>query len=286
MSVLWFKLAAVGTLFLGSALLAGASFVAAGSVIQIYWLRYTMYLDGLLRHLPTRVTGGRLAALQLAGVFIGSLISVFLSPSPWLIAALLALPVLLPLLAIQRMNRERSHAIDLAMPDFMLALANALRVTPSIGRALQQTSEVQTGPIGEELKLSVQELRIGTGVEQALYNMAARMKSVYADSAFTGVLIGRQVGGNVPEILENTAQTIRELERLHGVLRTKTAEAKGQIYVMAAAPPVVGVIYEFLNPGHFDPFFTSRLGIALFCLGAGLWLGGALIARSMLKVDF
>jgi tight adherence protein B len=90
----------------------------------------------------------------------------------------------------------------------------------------------------------------------------------------------------VPEILENTAQTIRELERLHGVLRTKTAEAKGQIYVMAAAPPVVGVIYEFLNPGHFDPFFTSRLGIALFCLGAGLWLGGALIARSMLKVDF
>lgn len=286
MSLLLFKLLALGTLFFGALLLASASYASAETAIQVRWLRYTMYWDTRLKRLPTTLTGTRLAALQIAAIFVASVVSVLLSPALWLVALLLALPLVLPLLAIQRADRERSHAIDLAMPDFMLSLANAMRVTPSIGRALQQTSEVQSGPIGEELKLSVQELRIGTGVEQALYNMAARMKSVYADSAFTGVLIGRQVGGNIPEILESTAHTIRELERLHGVLRTKTAEAKGQIYVMAAAPPVVGVLYEFLNPGHFEPFFASRFGIALFCLGCALWLAGALMARSMLKVDF
>jgi len=285
-SLIALKLIALLLILLGLFSAGAGLYWRGGSSVLLAWLRYARFLDSLLKPLGVKLKGSRMAALQLAGVFAALLIGIGFKLALGFALAAVAAPVVLPIVSLQSKTRSRSQQIDQAMPDFMLAFANSLRVTPSIGRALQQLSELQTGPMADELKLAVQELRIGTGVEQAMYNMAARMKSVYADSAFAGVLIGRQVGGNIPEILESTAETIRELERLHGVLRTKTAEAKGQLYVMAIAPAVVGVAYELLKPGHFDPFFETRSGTIMLVSALALWIGGVLIAARMLKVDF
>jgi hypothetical protein len=78
----------------------------------------------------------------------------------------------------------------------------------------------------QEVDLALKEMKVGSTLDQALLHMAARVGSRQLDSALSSILIGRQVGGNLPRVLETTAGTLREMRRLEGVVRTKTAGAR------------------------------------------------------------
>ena len=108
----------------------------------------------------------------------------------------------------------------------MLSLANALKSTPSIGAAFQSVAPVLRDPMRQEVDLAIKEMKVGSTLDQALLHMAARVGSRQLDSALSSTDIGRQVGGNLPKVLESTSATLREMARLDGVIRTKTAEGK------------------------------------------------------------
>ncbi|MBX3252394.1 MAG: type II secretion system F family protein, partial [Myxococcales bacterium] len=105
------------------------------------------------------------------------------------------------------------------------------------------------------------------------------------DSALSSILIGRQVGGNLPKVLETTAGTLREMRRLEGVVRTKTAEGKAQLWVIALMPFGLLLGLNVLWPGYFDPLTKSLVGYLIIIGCTSCWVASIVLARKVLNVD-
>jgi tight adherence protein B len=275
----------------GAALLLGvAMFLAVlGSVLDLQgplargFRRYALYLDGLLRGLFLPATGAKLATMQLAGFAATVGLVLLLELDYWYVWALLAL--LGPALYLERKKRQRTQDIQKQLDAFVLALANALKSIPSVNAAFQSVAETSSSPIKEEIELCIREMRIGCTLDEALLHMAARVGSARLDSVLAAVILGRQIGGNLPRVLESTASSIREISRLEGVLRTKTSEAKMQLYVIGAAPFVLVLALSQISPGYFDPLQQSPLGYAIGLGAIGSWLLALYLARQVLSVS-
>jgi tight adherence protein B len=245
--------------------------------------RYTGYLDGLLRGLFLPANGARVATLQLGGLAATIALVLLLELDywyAWILAAILG-----PGLYLERKKRRRKQDLEKQLDAFVLALANALKSIPSVNAAFQSVAETSSSPIKEEIELCIREMRIGCTLDEALLHMAARVGSARLDSVLAAVILGRQIGGNLPRVLESTASSIREISRLEGVLRTKTSEAKMQLYVIGAAPFALVLALSQISPGYFDPLQESPLGYAIGLGAVGAWLLALYLARQVLAVS-
>jgi tight adherence protein B len=271
-------------------LLGGAVFLAVfGSVLDAQspvaraFRRYAAYLDGLLRSLFLPANGARVAAWQLAGIAATAALVLLLKldyAPAWIAAAVLG-----PALHFERKKRQRKLELEKQLDSFVLALANALKSIPSVSAAFQSVAETSSSPIRQEIELCIREMRVGCTLDEALLHMAARVSSPRLDSVLAAVILGRQIGGNLPRVLEATAGSIREISRLEGVLRTKTSEAKMQLYVIGAAPFVLVLALSQMSPGYFDPLQQSPLGYAVGLGAIGAWLLALYLARQVLSVS-
>lgn len=247
------------------------------------WSTYEAYLERKLRQMFLSTDGRVIIWAQLLGVCIclggGLLLS-----QPVLYLASLAVSAG-PALYIEQMRRRRVRAIEAKIDGFILALANALKATPSIGNALAYTQPLLAAPIDAEVALALKEMRLGNTVDQALLSMAGRVRSTQLDAALSGLLIGRQVGGDLPKILERTAATLREMARLQGVVRSKTAEGKAQVTVLAVFPVFILLLFDTVSRGYFDPLTASVVGWSVIVISLALWLGSVVVARKVLSVD-
>jgi tight adherence protein B len=244
--------------------------------------RYVGWLDAELARLFLPARGGWICLAQglvAEGLALGCL---------WSGRALLALgavPVALgPAAWLRYQRRRRTRLVDAQVDTFLLTLANALRATPSLGRALEHAQRLVPPPLGQELGRVLAELRVGSGTDAALRDMGRRVGSEALDAALLAVLIGRQVGGELTRVLETTAATLREMARLRGVLRAKTAESRAQLWVLALAPALVLYAFDAVRPGYFEPLRQSAVGWLLSGLAALLWLSSLFVARRVLAV--
>jgi tight adherence protein B len=140
-------------------------------------------------------------------------------------------------------------------------------------------------PLRQELELAVKQMRLGTTVEQALLHMSGRVGCKQLDTALSAILIGREVGGNLPSILETTAEVMREMARLEGVVRTKTAGGRAQLWVLGLFPFVLMLGFNAVNRGYFDPLTASVTGYLVTTIAFALWGGSIVFARRILAVD-
>jgi tight adherence protein B len=271
-------------------LVAVALFVATFSLIADpssiawkYWGRYTSSIERRLRAQFIFTRGPTIALGQIGAlVLLAAVATLFTVPYVYGWALLVAFG---PWVWIDRQRRQRVALIEHQLDGFILALANALKTTPSIGAAFASIVPILQEPTRQEVELAVKEMKVGSTLDQALLHMAARIGSRQVDSALSAILIGRQVGGNLARLLEQTASTLREMGRLEGVVRTKTAEGKMQLAFLAALPLALVVVLQFMWPGYFAPLTRSLTGYVIV-IGCGvLWISAILIARKILDVD-
>lgn len=248
-----------------------------------YWARYVVYLESKLRRMYNWTSGTKIAIGQVAGIIGCFALYVVADLPAWYLFAVGV--VVAPAWYIERMRQQRVVAIEGQIDGFLIALANALKATPSLGDAFKSVGALVRDPLREEIVTAVKEMRFGATLDQALMLMASRVGSRQLDSALSAVLIGRQVGGNLPKILESTANSLREMARLEGVVRTKTAEGKMQMWVLAVFPLLLILAINSINPGYFDPLTQSFAGYALVVLAVLFWGGALVLARKILAVD-
>jgi tight adherence protein B len=272
------------------AALLGGSFVAAfciardrSSLPYRYWSLYEAYLERRLRNMFMTTRGRYIATLQLVAMAATVAAALMLQLSS--LYLLLPLCAGVPALYLEQLRRQRVRAIEAKIDGFILTLANALKATPSIGNALAYTQPLLAPPLDVEVALALKEMRLGNTVDQALLSMAGRIRSIQLDAALSGLLIGRQVGGDLPKILEKTAETLREMMRLQGVVRSKTAEGKAQLAVLAVFPLLILLMFDTVSRGYFDPLMGSMFGWVVIALSIGLWISSLLMARKVLAVD-
>lgn len=248
-----------------------------------YSARYVASLERKLRPMFVFTPGRYIAWAQLVAAFLlGSIAILFPFDFWWAGLLLIALG---PTAWIEKMRRERVDKIEEQLDNFILALANALKTTPSIGGAFGSVAAVISDPIRQEVDLAIKEMKVGSTLEQSLLHMAARVSSRQLDSALSAILIGRQVGGNLPRVLETTAGTLREMRRLEGVVKTKTAEGKMQLWVIGCMPFGLLIGLQYLWPGYFDPLTKSFVGYTIITVCASCWVTSIVLARKVLNVD-
>jgi tight adherence protein B len=285
-SALWMTFAKLGiALLLGAAVFLAvlASLLDQQGPLARGFRRYAGYLDALLRGLFLPATGAKLASWQIGAVLGAVALVLLLELDFWYVWVGGALAG--PTIYLERKKRQRRQELEKQLDAFVLALANALKSIPSVNAAFQSVAETSSSPIKEEIELCIREMRIGCTLDEALLHMAARVGSQRLDSVLAAVILGRQIGGNLPRVLESTASSIREISRLEGVLRTKTSEAKMQLYVIGAAPFVLVLALSQMSPGYFDPLQQSPLGYAIGMGAIGSWLLALYLARQVLSVS-
>jgi tight adherence protein B len=249
------------------------------------WARYCGFLERQLHRMFVFRPGSHIAAGQILGLVATAGVA-SLGKMPPLACLSIALSVAVgPTIVLARRLRQRVAKIDEQVQGFVVAVANALKSRPAVGDAMASVLPLTPNPLRQEIEVAVKQMRLGSTVEQSLLCMSARIGSKPLDTAVSALLIGRQVGGNLPTVLETTAAAMREMARLQGVVRTKTAEGKAQIYVLAFFPFVLMLAFNAVSPGYFDTFTESIAGTMALVFAFICWGGSIVVARRILAVD-
>jgi tight adherence protein B len=229
------------------------------------------------------VASRRLVAAQ--GAVAGVAVLLVLCEA-WLSASLMLLccAALSPILQVKR--SQRTTQIESQLDAWLRLLASTLRTTPALGDALAQSARLLPAPMSEELDLIVREMQLGIALDHALERASARIRSRTVQSAFAAVRLGRRTGGELSDVLERSAGTLREMARLDGVLRTRTAESKAQAFVLSLLPFPLLALLHALDPQFLMPLFVSVRGYLVLAAAAVLWLLSIVLARRILHVDF
>jgi tight adherence protein B len=221
------------------------------------------------------------AQLTLCPTLVASTFA-FQSPWPSLLAAALAF---WPAAALAKARMRRIERLEAQLDGWMVALANALRGTPSLGDALSSTTSLVSAPLREEIDQVLKESQLGIPLDQALDAASLRIGSRTFAAAMLTLRIARSSGGSVSDCLESSAAALREMIRLDGVLRSKTAEGKGQALVISVLPlPFFGLL-QWIDPRFLVPLTSSTMGQLVLCAAAVMWLAGVLLARRVVQVD-
>jgi tight adherence protein B len=271
---------AVAALGIGYSAFAAAS---GDTILTRYYQQYTAHLDRLMKLLFMKPAGKRIASIQIAVAVLLTGVGFFFGLPYWYVA--LVLVVFGPAFQLSRKRAAHIKRLESQTDNLIMALANALKTVPSPSAALGTIVPILPTPMRLEIDRLLKEMRIGSTLEQALLNMMARLKSPDIDNALSALLIGLQVGGNLPIVLEATAATIREMNRLEGVVQTKTSESRAQLWVLAIFPFAICFAFTGIDKSYFDPLQRSVSGTLVTSVALLLWIAALFAARKILKVD-
>ena len=148
---------------------------------------------------------------------------------------------------------RRTSAFEAQLGDTIILLSNALKAGLSFAQAMSTVAKNATPPISEEFGRATREIALGIPVDDALQHMVQRNKSEDFDLLVTAVQIQRVVGGNLAEILDTIAYTIRERVRIHGEIRTITAQARMSGMIITLLPIGLALFLFFVQPSVLRP---------------------------------
>jgi len=183
-----------------------------------------------------------------------------------------------------RINR-RLRAFNAQLGDTLTLLSNALKAGYSFAQAIDTVAKNAVPPISDEFARAVREMNLGGSPDEALQNITKRIDSADFDLVATAYSIHRTVGGNLAEILDNIAYTIRERVRIKGEIATLTAQARASGTLITFLPIVLAVFMYFVTPTYFRPMFENFIGWALIAIGCFMIFVGNLIIRRIVAIE-
>ena len=186
---------------------------------------------------------------------------------------------------VKRRMAKRVKAFNNQLGDTLVLLSNALKAGYSFAQAIDTVAKNAVPPISEEFSRSVREMNLGGSVEEALNNMLKRIESPDFDLVVTAVSIHRTVGGNLAEILDNIAYTIRERIRIKGEIKTLTAQASASGTLITLLPVGLGLFMYFVTPTYFKPMTENFIGWAMLGFAGFMIFIGNLIIKKVVAIE-
>jgi len=192
---------------------------------------------------------------------------------------------LLPGVYVKYRVGRRLRAFNNQLGDTLTLLSNALKAGYSFAQAIDTVAKNAVPPIAEEFARAVREMNLGGSPDEALSNITKRIASADFDLVATAYSIHRTVGGNLAEILDNIAYTIRERVRIKGEIATLTAQARASGTLITFLPIVLAVFMYFVTPTYFRPMFENFIGWILIAIGIFMIFVGNLIIRRVVAIE-
>lgn len=204
-----------------------------------------------------------------------------------LVALLIAgVGIYLPWGALRFRQSRRLIKFNLQLPEALLTMANALRSGFSFLQAMDMIRREMPNPISREFGLTLLEINWGTDTEKALINLGQRVKSEDLDLVVTALLIQRQVGGNLAEVLENISHTISERVKINSEIKALTAQGRISGFIISLLPLALAAIIQMLNPSYLNPLFSTRAGLIMLTAAATAQIIGVLLIRRIVHIEF
>ena len=167
----------------------------------------------------------------------------------------------------------------------LLMVSNALRAGFSFMQAMELISNEMDAPIGAEFRKVVNEINLGSTVETALEGMGQRMKSPDFDLVVTAVLIQRQVGGNLSQVLDSISNTINERIRMKNEISSLTAQGRLSGLIVGGIPIFIVFMVLSSDPNYFDPMLESSTGKFLLGAAVALEVLAVIVIRKVVNID-
>jgi tight adherence protein B len=236
------------------------------------------------------IWAGSTLGVPLIMVFLSAFLSALRNPLFLLIGIFIGF--LLPRLWLARRRNGRLGAFNKQLPDTITLIANALRAGSSFLQAIEMVVRESRPPISIEFARVIREVNLGLPFEQALENMVRRVRSDDLELMATAIAIQHQVGGNLAEILDSIAYTIRERIRIKGEIRTLTAQQRLSGYVVAGLPIGLAAFLFVAAPGFMEPMFDERAsliglpaGVIILALGGVMMFIGFMFIRRIVDIE-
>ena len=190
-----------------------------------------------------------------------------------------------PYMYVRRLRTRRIRRFEEQFPEAIDLLGRSIRAGHAFPTGLKVVSEESPDPMGMEFRQIFDEQKFGLPLEESLLGLADRVNLVDVRIFITAILIQREVGGNLAEILDKIAYTIRERFTLQRQIRVYTAQGRLTGYILAALPILLGMAITALNPTYMEILFEDPMGKFLIALAAMLQFVGFLLIRRIIDIE-
>ena len=266
-------------------------------------VRSTEEQDGLLMGMAERVpqlwdihhvlsqsgldwTLAGLATRSMIGALVLGLLSLIVSQNAGFAAVGLLFGAIVPYLYVRRKKTKRIQQLESQLPDAIDLIARAVRAGHPLSEGLRMASEEAPQPLASEFRVTFEEQRFGLPFEEALLGLADRVEVMDVRILVTAILVQREVGGNLSEILEQISETMRARFSLKRQVRVYTAQGRMSGYTLAALPIIVGLGISVINPDYMSTLTQETVGHAMLAGAATLQLIGFLWIRKIVDIRY
>ena len=191
----------------------------------------------------------------------------------------------LPRMYISRRRQGRVDKLSAQLPEALTQVSNSLKAGFGLLQSLDLTAQQMQHPVSTEFKRTIYEMNMGSTPEKALQDLAERSGSYDLDIVVTAILVQRTVGGNLSEILDKVAETMRERTTIRGEIKTLTAQQKMTGLVIGLLPLGVVGLLMVMSPDYMGLLFTATLGKVMLGIGLVLETIGIVIIRRILAIE-
>ncbi len=216
---------------------------------------------------------------------VGALLVTMATRSPFGIPVGAAMGFAVPFMFLKFKRTRRLRAFEEMFPEALDLIARALKAGHAFATGLKMAADELSEPVGPEFRKTFDEQNFGLPLKDALENLTLRIPILDVRFFATAVLIQRETGGNLSEILENLAHVVRERFKILRQVRVYTAHGRLTGYVLLALPAVLGIALSFINPDHMNMLFRERMGQILLMVAMCMQIAGYIWIRQVVKIE-
>jgi len=241
-------------------------------------------IDRALLQSGLRWSVAQFIGASLGGMLLAALLLI-MRPVPLMAKVVIALGfMLVPYILVMRARSKRLIKIEEQLPEAADFLARAMRAGHSFTNVLQMVGSELPEPLSGEFRAAHEEINYGVPMNEALYNLADRIPLTDLRYLVIAVVIQRESGGNLAEILSNISHIIRERLKLIGKVRVLSAEGRMSAWILGLMPFCVMAFMAIVNPRYVGVLWTDPTGVKMLWYGAGMILIGVLWIRRVIHI--
>jgi len=245
---------------------------------------FTRRLKSTIAQADSSWTVGRLVATTFLIFAVAVWLASVLVPSMVLGLILAAGLAALPYVSVVVQRRRRFHKFEETLPDAIDLMSRGLRAGHSVSAAIEMVSQEVADPTGSEFRKTFEQQNFGLPFREALEDLARRIPLADLQFLVTAILVQKETGGNLAEILDKTANVIRERARLKGQLQVYTAQGRLTSWILGLLPFIMFVLLTMVNPGYTRILIEDPLGQRLVMVGLALMALGFYVIRRIVDI--
>jgi tight adherence protein B len=248
-------------------------------------MRAGSWLAALIEQAGVRTTPSSIMGMTIAAAAAAALAAAIFTPSWYGRLGAGAIGSAIPIAFLSFRRSKRMRAFEEQFPEALDLLSRALRAGHAFQSAMGMVADELKQPVGPEFKKTFDQQNFGLPLRDALVQMSERVPILDVRFFVTAVLIQRDTGGNLSEILDNLAHVVRERFKVKRQVRVHTAHGRFTAFVLLSLPPALAIVLRFINPSHMELLFTDKLGQTMLITVMIMQVVGFIWIRKVIRIE-